>query len=93
MSGIGSVPVRLRRLTEFQELRNRERLIAQVAAELEIDPDELRAEVAAWEEHWRLYGPETSAERLTRIAAELGIEPAELQAEVDRIMAELEARR
>lgn len=93
MSGIASLPVRLRRLTEFYGVRNRERLIAQVAAELEIDPDELRAEVVAWEERWQQYGPETNAERLTRIAAELGIEPVELQAEVDRIMADREATR
>ena len=88
MRGMASVPVRIRRLSERQYVRERDAAIAQTAAGYEIDEAELRAEILAWEERCRTYGPESIDDVFRRTAAELGIDEAELRAEVDQIMAE-----
>jgi hypothetical protein len=85
---MASVPVRIRRLSDRQYVRERDAAIAQAAIDYGIDEADLRAEMVAWEERVRLYGPETPDQIIARTAAELGIEEAEVRAEVERIMAE-----
>ena len=88
MRGMASVPVRIRRLSERQYERDRDAAIAQAAIEYGIDEADLRAEILAWEERCRQYGPESIDDVFRRTAAELGIDEAELRAEVAPIMAE-----
>jgi len=82
------MPARIRRLSERQYVRDREAAIAQAAVEYGIDEAELRAEILAWEERVRLYGPESPDQIIARTAAELGIDEAELRASVEQQMAE-----
>lgn len=92
MRGTASVPIRIRRLSERQYVLDRDAAIVAAAERYGLPLAEVRAEVLAWEERCRQYGPESIDELYRRTATELGIDEAELRAEVDAIMAEHEGR-
>jgi hypothetical protein len=88
MRGMASMPIRIRRLSERQSIRERDAAIAQAALDYDVDESELREEVLAWEERCRRHGPESIDDVYRRTAAELGIDEAELRAEIDRMVSE-----
>jgi len=65
-----SVAHRLDRLVDRGRAGDRERLIRDVAAETELSPAEVRAELAAIEDHARRYGPATIGQFVRRCAEE-----------------------
>jgi hypothetical protein len=88
MRGMASVPIRLRRLRARQDAWDWDVAIAQAAQDYGVDEAELRAEVQAWVERCRKYGPLSIDEVFARTAAELGIDELQLWAEVAQLMAD-----
>ena len=72
---------RLDRLTTRGHAGNRERLIHDVAAETGLAPAEVRAELAAIEDHDRRFGPSTIEQAIRRYAEEFGLPEGEVWAE------------
>ena len=92
MRGKASVPVRLTRMEAQQTNRQLEHQIAVLAEEFDLEPEEVRHELAAIRRRTRQYGPEPVEETLRRCAEELGIDKEELWAEVQQTQARLAAR-
>ena len=80
-----SLPRRLDRLARRHEGSDRERLIHDVAAETGLGEAEVRAELAAIEDHDRRFGPCTIEQVVARCAEELGLPEDEVWPAYDRI--------
>lgn len=79
-----SLPLRLDRLGERRASADLERAVRDLAAEYELDPAEVRAELEAITARIRRFGPCDAEEFVRRCAAEFGLPEEELRAELAR---------
>ena len=89
MRGQPSLPVRLNRMEQQRGAYVSPLMIAELAEEYGLHPDEVRDEMTRFQQHVSQYGREPADVLIRRTAAEFGLDEGELWAECERIASRL----